>query len=355
MSMTAQHRADYREQAVQQIAMAANVWDMTVPCIEDYWAVETFARFKKVGFSFLSLTVEDFPATFAGVTHYVRRIREIVDQERSWLALATTLAEIDQGRRDNKLVLGLNLQDAAPIETDLSRVQALHSLGVRHMLLAYNIRNYVADGCAETSDAGLSNFGRQVVREMNRVGIIVDGSHTGRRSTLEAIDLSERPVIFSHSGVHALCPHIRNLTDDQMRACAARDGVIGIIGNGSFLGDRVGLPSTMFQHIDYVAELVGSRHVGIGTDYLKDKPAKNNPVAAKAIGVRMAAKPTAWPDSSVVWPDPTGTQIPLAESGTVQPEGLVDLVELMLAHGYASADIDGILGENFRRVYSSVL
>lgn len=354
-NMTDQHPTDYREQAVEKVRTAANVWDMTVPCIEDYWAVETFERFRNVGFTFLSITVEDFPATFAGVTHYIQRIREIAASNQSSLVLVTTLAEIDQARRDGKLALGLNVQDAAPIETDISRVQALHSLGVRHMLLAYNIRNYIADGCAETADAGLSNFGRQVVREMNRVGIIVDGSHTGRRSTLEAIEISERPVIFSHSGVYALCPHIRNLKDEQIRACAARGGVIGIVGNGSFLGDRVGHPETMFRHIDYVAQLVGPKHVGLGTDFLKDKPAKNNPDAAKAVGVRMAAKPNVWPDSSVVWPDPTGTQIPLAESGTVQPEHLIDLVELLLAHRYSSADVNGILGENFRRVYATVM
>lgn len=354
-NMTALQSSDHRERAIQHIRAARNVWDMTVPCIEDYWAVETFDRFWRTGFTFLSVTVEDFPATFAGVTHYIQRMREIAAIKADALALVTTLAQIDQARRDGKLALGFNLQDAAPIEHDISRVQALHTLGVRHMLLAYNIRNYVADGCAEAADAGLSNFGRQVVREMNRVGIIVDGSHTGRRSTLEAIDLSERPTIFSHSGVYALCPHIRNLKDEQIRACAARGGVIGIVGNGSFLGDRVGHPETMFRHLDYVAQLVGPKHVGLGTDFLKDKPARSNPAAAKAVGVRMAAKPNVWPDSSVVWPDPTGTQIPLAESGTVQPEHLVDLVELMLAHGYSGEDIHGILGENFRRVYATVM
>lgn len=353
--MTQRNGTDLRERARQQLAHAISVWDITVPCIEDYWAVQTFARFKKAGFTFVSATVADFPATFDGVTHYVRRMKEIVEIENSWLTLATTLAEVDAGRRDGKLVLGLNLQDAAPIETDLSRVAALHALGVRHMQLAYNIRNYIADGCAEADNAGLSNFGRQVVREMNRVGIIVDGSHTGRRSTLEAIELSERATIFSHSGAYTLCPHIRNITDEQIRACAAGGGVIGIVGNGSFLGDRAARPATMFRHIDYVAELVGPEHVGLGTDFLKDKPAKNNPAATAVVRERMAAKRTAWPDSSVVWPDPTGTQIPLAESGTVPPEALLDLVELMLAGGYSGAVIHGILGENFRRVYASVM
>jgi membrane dipeptidase len=346
---------ELRQGALELITQTRHVWDMTLPCIEDYWSLETLRRFKRAGYTFVSATVEDFPATFDGVAHYIARMREIVAAEASWLALATTMDEIERGREEGKLVLGLNLQDAAPIETDLSRVAVMRALGVRHLLLAYNIRNYVADGCAERTDAGLSNFGREVVREMNRVGILVDGSHTGRRSTLEAIELSERPCIFSHSAVYALCPHIRNITDDQIRTCAGKGGVIGVVGNGSFLGERVPSPATMFSHIDYIAELVGPRHVGLGTDFLKDKPANSSPAAAQAVRARMQAKRNAWPDSSIVWPDPTGTQIPLAESGTVQPEQLIDLVALMLAHGYDRDEIEGILGDNFRRVYSTVM
>ena len=293
---------DSLNEARQIIRSAHDVWDLTVPCIEDYWDVATLRRFKEIGFTFVSATIEDFPATFDGVTGYIERAKRIVAAEDAWLCLATSIDEIDRGRQEGKLVLGINIQDTAPIETDISRLASLHALGVRQMLLAYNIRYYVADGCAETADAGLSNFGRAVVREMNRLGIVVDCSHTGRRSSLEAIEISERPTIFSHSGVYALCRHIRNLTDDQIRACAARGGVIGVVGNGSCLCDAEARPETMFRHIDYVVNLVGPEHVGIGTDYLKDKPAKRNPAASAAVRARMATKKTAWPDLSIVWP-----------------------------------------------------
>jgi membrane dipeptidase len=227
------------------------------------------------------------------------------------------------------------VQDTVQLDMDLSRIEALYTIGVRHMLLAYNTRNFVADGCAEPADAGLSNFGRQVVREMSRVGMIVDGSHTGRRSSLEAIELSELPPIFSHSCAYSVCAHIRNIHDEQIRACAARGGVIGIAGIGAFLGDAEAQTESMFRHIDYVATLVGPQHVGLGTDYVKN-------MAAVWEAIR-AAKETSWPD-------PTGTQ--LYEGGCFQPEQLVQLVEAMLAHGYPAGVIEGILGANFRRVYT---
>src|SRR5688572_9077835 len=115
----------------------------------------------------------------------IERFKALAQPHSHWLGFASSLAEIEQGRREGKLLIGLNSQDTSPIGDDLSRVQVLRALGVRHMLLAYNVRNRIADGCAEGSDAGLSNFGRLLVREMDRVGIIVDGSHTGRRSSLE--------------------------------------------------------------------------------------------------------------------------------------------------------------------------
>jgi membrane dipeptidase len=197
------------------------------------------------------------------------------------------------------------------------------------------VRNFVADGCAEPADAGLSIFGRQVVHEMNRVGMVVDLTHTGRRSSLEAIEISERPTIFSHSNAYAMCAHIRNIHDDQIRACAAGGGVIGVVGIGAFIGDAEARSESLFRHIDYIASLVGPQHVGLGTDYV--------PAMQELWTAIRAAKDTSWPD-------PTGTQ--LYEGGCVQPEQLPELVDTMLAHGYTADVVRGILGTNFRRIYA---
>lgn len=326
-----------RNPAVAAILESSDVWDMTLPWVADYQEMDILVRYKRAGFTFVSATVQDFPPTLEGVASEIRRFKEVAAEQAEWLTCASSLVEIDQGRRDGKLVVGFNVQDTVQLGSDLSRVAALHEIGVRHMVLAYNVRNFVADGCAEAADAGLSNFGRQVVREMNRVGMLVDCSHTGRRSTLEAMEIGERPPIFSHSGAHAVCAHIRNIHDDQIRACAARGGVIGVVGIGAFIGDAQARPESVFRHIDHIASLVGPQHVGLGTDYVK-----NMHLVWAAI---RASKDTSWPD-------PSGTQ--LYEGGCFQPEQLAELVRIMLDHGYSPAAIEGILGRNFRRVYATV-
>jgi membrane dipeptidase len=329
---------------------APHVWDMTLPWLPIYWDMEILARYRRAGYTFVSLTLQDWPPTFEGMRRLIDQFKEMAAAASDWLSFGHTLADIDQGRRDGKLVVGFNSQEALLIGEDLSRIEALRAMGVGHMLLAYNVRNRVADGCAEVADAGLSNFGRRVVREMNRAGIIVDCAHTGRRSSLEAIDISERPVIFSHSNAYAMCPHIRNIRDEQIRACAARGGVIGVVGVGAFLGDAAARAESMFRHIDYIAQLVGAEHVGLGTDYVKIFPARDFVTE----WTRIAATQKSWPDARDGWPDPTGTQIPVEDSRCFAPEQLTDLVDLMLARGYPADAIQGILGGNFRRVYAMV-
>lgn len=338
--------------AVAEILSSSDVWDMTLPWIWGpiCWDLDVLARYKRVGYTFVSLTLQDWPPTLEGMRTQIQQFRDLVSEHSEWLVIGTSVADIDKGRRDGKLVVGFHSQETRPIGENLTNIEALHAMGVRHMVLAYNVRNVIADGCAETADAGLSNFGRQVVREMNRVGVLVDCSHTGRRSSLEAIDLSERPVIFSHSNAYSVCPHIRNIHDDQIRACAARGGVIGVVGVGGFLGEINARSESVFKHIDYISDLVGPAHVGLGTDYVKIFPKAENIAIWEAID--RNGKP--WPDPANAWPNPTGTQIRGAETHCFAPEQLVELVQLMLAHGYSRDVIRMILGGNFRRVYNTV-
>lgn len=331
------------------IVVSSDVWDMTLPWLPIYWDIDILRRYKRAGFTFVSLTLQDWPPTFDGTRQAIEHYKELSKSAASWLTFGSSLADIDRGRRDGKLVLGLNSQETRLIGEDLALLGSLRELGMRHMLLAYNVRNLVADGCAEVADAGLSNFGRQVVREMNRVGLIVDCSHTGRRSSLEAIEHSEHPVIFSHSNAHSVCPHIRNITNEQINACAARGGVIGVVGVGAFLGDAAARTISVFRHIDYIATLVGPEHVGLGTDYVKIMPLSDYP----ADWARIGASTKAWPDSTNGWPDPTGTQLPVEASHCFMPEQLGELVRMMLDSGYSVENVKGILGGNFRRVYSA--
>ncbi len=325
-----------RVRASQLIADCRNVWDLTIPWVRKYWSIDLLKRYHEAGYTYASLTIQDMPASFEGVQQDIRDFQKECEAHSDWLCFAPSSAEIDEAHEQGKLALGLNVQDTVLVHDDLGRLEVLRDLGVRHMLLAYQVRNRAADGCAEPADGGLSLFGRQLIRKMNEVGIVVDGSHVGRQSTLDAIECSETPVIFSHSGVKGVCNHIRNIDDEQIRACAEAGGVVGIVGIGAFLGDPSASARTVFRHIDHVVQLVGPGHVGIGTDFINDL----EPVW-KAI---EESGGDAW--------HPEGPQ--RYEGVAFAPEQLVELVQIMVSAGYDDAAICGVLGNNFRRVYDAV-
>jgi membrane dipeptidase len=178
------------------------------------------------------------------------------------------VADIDHAREHRRLGVILHSQTSTQFGLDLDLVTELHAAGLRVSGLAYNLRTPAADGCVESTNAGLSRFGHRLVQELNEVGIVVDGSHAGERSTLDAIDRSSRPIVFSHSGCRALHEHPRNITDEQIRRCADRGGVIGIVGVPMFLNGTPSMPlSVLGDHLIHALEVAGPDHVGLGLDY----------------------------------------------------------------------------------------
>ena len=311
-------------------------WDLTVPWVRQYWSVELIKRYHAKGFSYVNLTIQDSPPTFEGVQEEVKAFQALCEPHTE-LCFAKTLADIQSANAEGKLAIGLNVQDTELVHEDLDRLEFLKNFGVMHMLLAYQVRNKAADGCAEPSDAGLSRFGRRLVEKMNEVGMVVDLSHTGRRSTLDAIEHSTSPVIFSHSGVRKVFRHMRNIDDEQIKGCADTGGVIGVVGIGAFLGTPDATSESVFQHIDHIVQLVGADHVGIGTDYIDDI----TPVWD-----------TIREHGGDAWIDPEGTQPFIG--GAWGPDKLVELVQIMLDHGYPETAIQGVLGSNFHRVYAQI-
>ncbi len=234
-----------------------------------------------------------------------------------------------------KLGLVFNLQETNMLEGKLELVQAFYDLGVRHMLLAYNARNHVGDGCAERTDGGLSRWGLEVVAEMNRVGMLVDGTHTGYRTTMDAMAVCTAPFIFSHCNAHAVYGHYRNIRDDQIKACAATGGVVGLNGLGEFLDDDTASTAALFRHLDHMVQLVGPRHVGLGLDYVRD-----------------TGRFWGWVrDNAAMWPAGPNSR---TGSAFAQPEQIEELTGMMLQAGYGEQAIRDILGGNWLRVARQV-
>ena len=184
------------------------------------------------------------------------------------LAPARTAADILRAKQEGKTAVMLNFQNC-PIEGDLDNIDMFQSLGIRAMQVTYNERNLLGDGATERTNAGLSDFGIAAVQRMNEVGIIVDSSHSGAQTTMDAITFSKRTPIISHANCAALNEHPRNKSDEIIRALAKKGGVMGLTTVNTMV--KRDFPVTMedwLNHVDHIAKLVGVDHVGFGTDTL---------------------------------------------------------------------------------------
>lgn len=262
---------------------------------------------------------------------------------RRWIAarsdrylLIETVDDIRRARETGRLAIGFDIEGANGIADQVSLISLYYDLGVRWMLMAYNRNNRVGGGCQD-EDGGLTAFGRDVLDEMERVGMLACCSHTGYRTARDVLDYSRNPVIFSHSNPRSIFDHPRNIPDDLIRGCAESGGVVCLNGISIFLGNNDISTENYFRHMDHVVQLVGARHVGIGLDYVFDTAELDEYV------IKMK-------DSF-----PAGLGYGL-DTGfkCVSPAQIEELVELQLKAGYSEQDIRNILGENLLRVAEAV-
>jgi len=252
------------------------------------------------------------------------------------IRLATTAADFRQAKQDGALAVGLHFQGGNPIESDLDLLDAYHALGVRVFQLTYNARNFIGDGCLEDTDAGLSSFGRKVVRRLDELGIVIDISHVGVRTSLEAIAMAAGPVVATHANARAVCDSPRNLSDEQIRAVAASGGVVGLCAFPAFVStDSPPTLDQLLDHADYLSELVGPEHVGLGLDFAVEDEGDYE---------YYGYDPRYYPLPPWTWP--TGLAGYFAD--------LPNIAAGLKARGYADADVRGILGDNFLRVFARV-
>lgn len=272
---------------------------------------------------------------------YMARWNGFIARNSDLFTLATTVAEMEQARTQGKIAVLMGVQNAEHFRT-VEDVDLFHELGQRCAQLTYNSQNLLGSGATERVDGGLSDFGASIITRMNKIGMLVDVSHSGDQTTLDAIELSAKPIAITHSNCRAINDHPRLKTDEAIVKLAAKGGVMGITGVRNFVRDRE--PTTvdhMIEHIDHVARLTAIEHVGIGTDVdLKGYDALPGHMQESLRGL---------------YKDSYAFRDRLDTDGLDHPRKVYDLTEGLIRKGYTDDHIEAVLGGNFKRLLKTII
>lgn len=299
------------------------------------------ARITAIGRTILVSNGEVFsPFGFPETLREMTAVRAAIGAHPDQLLLIETGEDIALAKATRRTGLYMYFQSPEPIEREMWRLQLFYDLGLRVLQLTYNQRSYLGDGCAERADAGLSDFGVDVIAECERLGIAVDVSHCGDRTTLESFEVAKRPVLMTHAMSRTLCDNPRCKTDEQLRRCAETGGVIGLQALPSFVRTTPN-PSIddMLDHVDHLVEVVGVAHVGLGLDFTTGHERDNYSL--------LGYKPEMYEG---VWVDGVQQSIPGMESLGDVPK----ITRGLLTRGYSDGDVMSILGGNFARVLTEL-
>ena len=307
------------------------------------WSEKIFRELRQGGLDAVHVTIA-----------YHETFRELVSNIGQWNAWYEAFPDLIMNGRSaddvraaqssGKTAIIYGLQTPTPIEDDIRLIEIIHQLGVRFMQLTYNNQSLLATGCYETNDTGLTRFGEQAVAEMNRVGLVVDMSHPADRSTLEAIEVSSRPIAITHANPDWWHPALRNKSDEVLRALTDKGGMLGFSLYPHHLKD--GSNCTLESFCEMIAEAAkryGARNLGIGSDLCQDQPDSvvewmRNGRWSKVIDYgEGSAEAAGFPEMPDFYKD--NRDFPVFADG-------------LFAAGLSDDDIDGILGGNWLRFYA---
>lgn len=302
-----------------------------------------YSYFQKMIDSGVSATITCITDPSDTIIDFLKKLirwHKIIEKNNNVL-LALNHIDIEKSKEEKKVAIIFGTQHPNSISDDLDLLDLLYKVGLRMFGLAYQRRGFIGDGCGERTNCGLSKFGMKVIEKMNELGMLIDLSHAGYKTTMEAIEISKDPVIFSHTYPRGLNDFMRNKSDEQIKALASKGGVMGIAAYSLFAAKSKEIRPTInefFNAIDYVVNLVGINHVGMGLD----------------LG----------PLDTTEWWNKFRSDFPelgLYDLETRDFKGLnnvsylPDVTKGLLKKGYSRDDIRKILGGNFLRVFKEVL
>ncbi len=339
MEISAKTKAMFQDSVVVDMTAPGSPLALLTPT--EQTTEKWISDYEKAGITWVSFTV--------AADHFAQTVETCIDsiaKARHWFlsrperfVFVEKAEDVRSAKALGKMAVNLHFQGTLPFQRDARLVEVYKKLGVHHALMSYNNKNLVGDGCHERTDSGLSQFGLELIAEMNRVGMIVDVSHTGYRTSMEAIEASSAPVIMSHSSPREVYDHERNVPDDQIVALAKTGGVMGIHGVGIFMSDD-GLDVSARRVTDFIqhaVDLVGPAHIGFGLDYIENVPLLQASV----------------PQAGSKYKEGGGYFNEVIRFSP--PEVVLEIAELLLQQNYSETDVRGILGDNWLRLFEKVV
>jgi membrane dipeptidase len=260
-----------------------------------------------------------------------------------WLCFATTASQVREAKRDGLIAVYGHWQPTVPIPRDLKAIDRAYARGLRSLMLTYNRMDNVGVGCTERVDAGLSMYGVDVVRHCESIGLMVDASHCGHLTTLDACRQARRPVNANHTCAKSLSNVARGKSDDALRAIADTGGIIGVVAVPFFISTAP-KPTieAMLDHIDYITNLVGWKHVCLGTDWPNQAP---DDVQQKLLGIIQG---------EIGFRPEDRFDVTARVTGFDDYRDLPNITRGLVKRGYSDEQIKGVLGENALRVFEDI-
>ena len=236
------------------------------------WSRKIFEINRSAGLDAVHVTIV-YHEDFDELQLEIKKWEKLFHENSDLIFLGKNFQDIDKANKENKTAIFFGFQNCSPIEDDINLVEKVHQLGCRFMQLTYNNQSLLATGCYEKVDSGVTNFGREVIREMNRVGLVVDMSHSAEKSTLDAIELSEKPIAITHANPSFWHPAKRNKSSDLLKVLSDSGGMLGLSLYPHHLKDNTNCTLDSFcEMVAKTAEIMDVKKIGIGSDLCLDHP-----------------------------------------------------------------------------------
>ena len=306
------------------------------------WSEKVFRQMREGGVDAVHVTIsyhENFRETVLNFEQWNRWFEQYPDLIMKGL----WAGDIDRAKDSNRTAIFFGFQNPSPIEDDIGLVEIVHTLGARFMQLTYNNQSLLATGCYEAEDIGITRMGRQVIKEMNRVGLVVDMSHSADRSTIEAAELSERPIAITHANPHAWHPALRNKRHEVLKAVTDAGGMLGVSLYPHHLKDKSDCTLQSFcEMIARAADSYGVHSLGIGSDLCQDQPDS----VVEWMRVGRWSKEIDYGEGSASAPG-----FPSMPTWFQDNRDFGNIAEGLAKTGLSQSEVNGIMGENWYRFY----